>query len=435
VSSPTKRERTVVSLFTGAGGLDLGLEAAGFSTRLCIELDADARETLRLNRPRWPLASPGDVYELTPAQVLKQANLRPREATLLVGGPPCQPFSKSSYWVTGDAPRLADPRAGTLDAYLNLVDVVLPEVLILENVKGFAYRGKDEGHRLLLDGIARINKQRGVSYSAETFHLNAAEYGVPQMRERVFVIACRDGHAVSRPPPTHAPQDSLGAHAGLEPYRTAWDAIGDLDVNSWPAALALKGRWAELLPSIPEGENYQWHTRRGGGRQLFPLRSKFWSFLLKLAKGRPSWTIQAAPGPATGPFHWKNRTLSGKELCRLQTFQDSYEISGDYRAVHRQVGNAVPPAIGELLGKWIRRKVLGEKVSMTLDLIPSRRNDCPPREPVGPVHPKYMALEGDHEDHPGTGKGPRALGRATAHAVEHAAVAGRHKSKSPLLPR
>lgn len=415
----TKRERTVVSLFTGAGGLDLGLERAGFSTRLCVEIDADARQTLRRNRPRWPLAEPGDVHDLTPAQVLEQAKLKPREATLLVGGPPCQPFSKSSYWVNGDAPRLSDPRASTLDAYLNIVEAVLPQVLILENVKGFAYRGKDEGHRRLLDGIAHINAKRSVNYKAATLHLNSADYGVPQLRERVFVIARRDGGDISAPPPTHAPPDSLHVRAGLDPYRTAWDAIGDLDIDPWPEELAPTGQWADLLKSIPEGENYQWHTRRGRGKRLFAFRSKFWSFLLKLAKARPSWTIQAAPGPATGPFHWKNRVLSLRELARLQTFPDAYEITGDRRAAHKQIGNAVPPAIGELLGKWIRRTVLGERVPLKLALIPPHRSDCRPPEELGPVDPKYRALEAEHADHPGEGKGPRASQRAAAAVPEH----------------
>ena len=74
-----------------------------------------------------------------------------------------------------------------------------------------------------------------------------------------------------------------------------------------------------LLPSIPEGENYLWYTNRGGGLQLFGWRTRYWSFLLKLAKSLPSWTIQAQPGSAIGPFHWRSRKLTTREMCRLQT--------------------------------------------------------------------------------------------------------------------
>src|SRR5258706_11527029 len=120
------RDHTVLSLFTGAGGLDLGLEAAGFRPVLCVENDQDARETVKHNRPSWRLSEPGDVHELGPRKLLHQAHLKPRQLTLLSGGPPCQPFSKSMYWARGDAPRLRDPRSQTLQAYLDVVDATLP---------------------------------------------------------------------------------------------------------------------------------------------------------------------------------------------------------------------------------------------------------------------------------------------------------------------
>src|SRR5262245_27823257 len=101
--SPSANDLSVLSLFTGAGGLDLGLEAAGFEPLLCVEVDTESRETLKRNRPWWRLSDPGDIHQIKP-QLLRQAGLKPRQLTLLVGGPPCQPFSKSMYWNTGDAP-------------------------------------------------------------------------------------------------------------------------------------------------------------------------------------------------------------------------------------------------------------------------------------------------------------------------------------------
>lgn len=404
-----KTKPTVLSLFTGAGGLDIGLQRAGFSVKLCVEIDEVARKTLKKNHPSWRLAKPGDVHELSPKQVLKQAGLRPRELMLLAGGPPCQPFSKAGYWATGDSRRLKDERSKTLYAYLALVEHALPQALILENVKGLAFDGKDEGLRLLKSELEKINKKKNVSYKPHVLHINAADYGVPQLRERIFVIAQRDGKAFNLPVPTHGPRSLTG-----EPYRTVWDAIGDLDLDIWPAALNVTGTWAHLLPSIPEGKNYLWHTSKGGGMPLFGWRTRFWSFLLKLAKDQPGWTIQAQPGPATGPFHWRSRKLSIRELCRLQTFPDDYEILGSYRDAHQQVGNAVPSALGELIGLEIRRQFLGERVRRSLQLIPDHRQDTPPAERHRAVPRQYQHFRAKYADHPGTGKGPGALRKKRA---------------------
>lgn len=403
-------QRTVLSLYTGAGGLDLGLEEAGFKVALCVESDEDCRATLRKNRPAWRLANPGNVHELAPEEGLRQAKLRTGDLTLLAGGPPCQPFSKSSYWVNGDARRLDDPRATTLVRYLDFVEAALPQVLLLENVKGLVYNGKDEALHLLQERLDEINRRHGVAYEVSVVHLNCADYGVPQARERVFIAADRAGGRLEAPPITHTtPEDVI--EGKTESYRTAWDAIGDLDSDTWPDTLTPRGKWKDLLASIPEGENYLWHTPRGGGKPLFGWRTRFWSFLLKLAKDRPGWTIQAAPGPATGPFHWRNRHLSVAELRRLQTFPDNYEVAGDYRSQHRQIGNAVPPAIGELLGREIRRQLLGGRPRHRAAFVPERREDCPPAHPPQPVPRKYHKYLGNHDDHPGVGRGPGALRR------------------------
>lgn len=404
-----RKELSTLSLFSGAGGLDVGLNQAGFHISLCVEVDALARKTLHKNHPHWPLAEPGDVHELSSEQALKQAGLRPRQLSLIAGGPPCQPFSKAGYWATGDSGRLNDDRSKTLRAYLSLVKYALPRVIILENVKGLAFDGKDEGLALLKSGLEKINEEKGVAYKPHVLHVNAADYGIPQLRERIFVVAERTGKKFTLPSPTHGPRSATG-----EPYRTAWDAIGDLDIDIWPTDLNVTGTWANLLPSIPEGKNYLWHTPKGDGMPLFGWRTRYWSFLLKLAKNQPAWTISAQPGPATGPFHWKSRKLSIRELCRLQTFPDDYEIVGSYRDAQRQIGNAVPPALGELLGLEIRKQFFGEDMRRSVSLIPSRRKNCPLSERRRPVPDKYHARQRKYKDHPGTGKGPGAKAREVA---------------------
>jgi DNA (cytosine-5)-methyltransferase 1 len=402
---------TVLSLFTGAGGFDLGLETAGFEPVLCVESDEECRLTLARNRPNWQLSNPGDLHQLTPRQLLKQAGLKPRQLTLLAGGPPCQPFSKSGYWNTGDALRLHDPRSSTLHGYIDVVEATLPKIILLENVRGLAFAGKNEGLQLIERGLQKINRSHRTAYKPQVITIDASDYGVPQVRERVIVIASVDGRQIDLPNPSH------GDGPGRSPRLTAWDAIGALDGPQWPSELDLRGRWAQLLPSIPEGQNYLWHTPRNrakGAEPLFGWRTRYWSFLLKLAKAEPSWTIQAVPGPATGPFHWKSRLLSVEEMCRLQTFPRKYAIVGSRRSAQRQVGNAVPSAIGELLGLELRRQILGDRVRRNLRLIPERRIDCPGPEPVARVPRDYLSLRAEHREHPGTGRGPAAARRGFA---------------------
>ncbi len=180
----------------------------------------------------------------------------------------------------------------------------------------------------------------------------------------------------------------------------------------------VRGKWAELLASIPEGSNYLYHTDRGGGLPLFGWRRRYWSFLLKLAKSRPSWTIQAQPGPAIGPFHWHNRRLSVRELCRLQTFPDDVVIAGGRTSQQRQLGNAVPSLLAEVLGKEIAAQLLGARPKKGLLLLPPDRSPTPPPEPLGPVPKKHRKLAGKHDAHPGTGKGYAAVARSRMESTE-----------------
>jgi len=394
---------TVISLFSGVGGLDLGFEAAGFRTAVALEIDRTCCQTMRLNRD-WPVIE-ADVHAVPSRDLLRTAGLRPGEPDVLIGGPPCQPFSKSGYWATGDSRRLDDPRADTLTAFLRILRDTRPHAFLLENVRGLAYSGKDEGLRHLLDGVDQVNREARTRYRVEWKMLDAADFGVPQLRERVFLVASRDGIGFRFPGATHSTEVS-GALFPLEPHRSCWDALGDLPEDDEDPALIVGGKWGDLLPSIPEGENYLFHTNRGGGRRLFGWRRRFWSFLLKIAKARPSWTIQAQPGPATGPFHWRSRRLSARELCRLQTMPDGMKFDCARSEVQRMLGNAVPSLLGEVLACEIKTQLLGIRPRRRqLKLLPPNRGEPPPAEGLRPVPTKYLSLVGEHSDHPGTGKG------------------------------
>ncbi|MGO8102400.1 DNA cytosine methyltransferase [Rhizobium leguminosarum] len=412
MSMPTGSEAqlNLVSLYTGAGGLDLGFEAAGFATRVAVEMDRDARTTLLRNRPGWAQPENGNALKLPAEELLRLAALERGQVDALIGGPPCQPFSKSAFWAAGTTRRLDDPRAGTLSAMLDLAEAILPRVIVIENVRGIAYREKDEAMKLVERRLVEVNQRHGTTYTTSVVFLQATDFGVPQIRERAFLISFRDAQTFA------APQPMTGEGTG-RPLATAWDAIGDMRHNEEELRrLAPRGKWANLLPSIPEGHNYLWHTDRGKGLPLFGWRTRYWSFLLKLAKDRPAWTIQADPGPATGPFHWDSRLLSIAEMARLQSFPEGYWFSGDYRAARRQIGNAVPPALAEAVARRIAATLRNEKYTADLSLAITSRG--PPPAPATPqeVVEEFRTLIGEHAAHPGTGKGPAALLRPVAEA-------------------
>lgn len=404
----------VLSLFTGAGGLDLGLERAGFEVTGCVEMDRDAQLTLEVNRPSWRRLTPGDIHSHRPKEILTAFGLASRDAALLVGGPPCQPFSKSGQWRNGRPPRMSDPRAETLRAYLDVMDAVLPELMLLENVRGLIttrsrVNQRYEGLDVLRSALERINRRHGTKYEPIAFVLDAADYGVPQHRQRAFVFASREGSGLRPPVPTHCLESVNGNGVRNKRGANAWDSLHDLDDPEFDPLLLPSGKWADLLPSIPEGANYLHHTNRGEGEPIFGWRRRYWSFLLKLAKNRASWTLQAQAGSATGPFHWRSRRLTVREMARLQCFPDSWQIKGATTSARRQLGNAVPPPLGELLGLEIRRQIYGEKPRSKTPLVPSLRDDCPSPEPVAPVPARYLDLAEQVNDHPGPGRGPGAL--------------------------
>jgi site-specific DNA-cytosine methylase len=392
--TPSRRHPKVLSVFSGLGGMDLGLEAAGFQTIGCIEKDETARQSLVANRnPRWPLLEPGDVSRavasITPASV----GLQPRQLAILAGGPPCQPFSKAAQWSDSARAGLSDPRSHCVRDFLTLAGQFLPRVILMENVAGFT-RGDVSALPEIEVKLSGINREHGTSYRIQCRILNASDYGVPQHRERAILIAMRDGEEFAWPSPTH----------NGNPTR-AWDAIGLLRSGTAPPRAS--GKWAGLLPSIPEGQNYLFHTRHGDGRPLFGYRTRYWSFLLKLAKDKPSWTLQAHPGPSTGPFHWENRPLTIPEMLRLQSFPGTWRVRGDYRRQVRQVGDATPPLLAEIIGRELGKQLFNLHYELGPVHHISRRRQVPGATAVRRVPARYRRLEGQHADHAGPGKGPK----------------------------
>jgi len=392
----SKHSPLVLSVFTGAGGLDLGLERAGFRTILAIERDPSARETIKRNREQWNLSDTGDVTDAARDLRPRDLGLRKKQLGLLVGGPPCQPFSKAAQWADRSRAGLADSRSKCLDAFLDLAEHFLPRAILIENVTGFV-RGRTSAVPTLETALDGINDRNSTNYKLEWRVLNALQYGVPQRRYRAILVATRDGSRFAWPTPSHK-----------SPIR-AYDALRGITILSPPRR---GGYWSGLLPSIPEGSNYLFHTADGGGLPIFGRRRKFWSFLLKLAKDQPAWTIQARPGPATGPFHWDNRPLAVKELLRLQTFPAKWVIRGGIGAQVRQIGNATPPLLAEVIGRALGSQLFGLSYDKRPSLTIARSRSEPRRTRPRPVPMRYLMHLNTQDEHPGEGLGPGALRRS-----------------------
>lgn len=344
-----------ISLYSGCGGLDLGLERAGFRTIFAADNDPRCVESYRANFPGVPVF-PESAAEITEETLSAMTgDVARNQVDLLAGGPPCPPFSKSRFY-RKDKPRAMADAVGneTITAYLDVLRFVMPRAFILENVAGLAYKVHRSALQLILDHAEQLG------YETSMQVVNAANYGVPQMRERTFVVGIR-GACFEFPEPTHAKQpDAELLSRGKERWATAGAAIGDLDTeeNADDSGHFAGGKHHELLRQIPPGDNYLFFTeKRGHPNPLFKWRSRYWSFLLKLSPDLPSWTIQARRSNNMGPFHWRNRILRIEEVRRLQTFPDDWHLAGTIEQQWRQVGNAVPPLLAEQLGRAIHSQL------------------------------------------------------------------------------
>ena len=324
-----------ISVFTGAGGLDLGAKQAGAKIVACVENDADSAQTLRLNNV-------GKTAEIIEDDIrnVDFAQWRDRSKKLLIGGPPCQPFSKNGYWVKNDNRLIeGDPR-NMLGQYLRAVHELKPAGFLFENVESIRHpSNKEVFDRFVLEAEAE-------GYACTVYNANSADFGVPQKRKRIFVFGVKGGkRQIPLPHQTHSNPKKPELMNGFEPHVGVGTFIAKYDSSRYTERQedASNGTYFEELLNVPPGHNYialsklkNYHGRkfRSGGR--------FWNFLHKLHPDLPSITIAAQPGPWVGPFHWKNRRLRVPEIAAIQTFPEAYQFYGNRRSVQKQVGNAVP---------------------------------------------------------------------------------------------
>ena len=386
VSKTNARSIAIIDLFAGAGGLAVGAAAAGGAVRLSVELDPVASVTLKENRTSEDhVVQEADVTDCTGPDLRRLAGLGRSDPLVVVGGAPCQPFSKAAYWTepgeeaafrrarsSGEEaikpmapvePR-TDGRRTLVEQFTRLVLESRADGFVFENVLAITH----PRNRPMLDAL--ISELGSAGFKITVVRANAVAYGVPQRRERVFVLGSQ-ASAPNEPPHTHRTmrEKPRPGEAYLKPMPVVRAALAPFRAKRFfEPEEVVTGRWAEHLRSVPPGWNYKAHTAWGGHpNPTFVTESRFWNFLLKLDPDLASWTIAASPGPWVGPFHWDSRRLRVPELAALQGFPEGYAFAGTRRERVRQIGNAVPPPVA--------RHMVGAVLD-TLSSVPKRRRPC-----------------------------------------------------------
>lgn len=333
-----------VSLFSGAGGLDLGLEAAGMESLVITDIDFHSCRSLEANqlemrrRGRQLLTSAdilqADIRELDGKEFLRRSHIKRGELDVLAGGPPCQAFS-----VFGQRKGTSDPRGQLVYHYLRILGDLAPQSFILENVFGMLTVEGGSVMESLVDELS--NPRRGLRYDISVVRLNSADFGVPQFRDRVFIIGSRTGKNVTSIEPSFGPPDSL--LPGQLPWRTVKDALrglppmGDESVSNHVGrnhSQRIIDRYASMAPGERDA-----HTR-----------------INKLDLDRPSFTIIVGSDKGGGKGHIhpvEPREVTPRESARIQCFPDWWWFSGTSRHPIRQIGNAVPSLLGYAVGKAV----------------------------------------------------------------------------------
>ena len=348
--------RDVISFFSGAMGLDLGLKKAGLNIVIGQDFEASCVETMKANGHR---VLGGDIREIMPETILELSGLQIGEPFMICGGPPCQPFSTA-----GKRMGINDPRGSLFMDYIRMIEYIKPRFFVMENVKGIMsaplrqipINESDKKLSELKNGkvldviLAEFNK---LGYKTVYGILDAVNYGVPQFRERFVLIGSRDNEEIFLPFPTH-----FQMHQDAQ-YR--WQTVGETikDLEEDPGEyIALSGDRKKYIHMIPEGGNWRnlpddiipiamgGAYKSGGGKV---------GFYRRLSYAQPSPTITTAPAQkATMLCHPKqDRPLSVKEYARIQQFPDDWIFKGTIAAKYKQIGNAVPIGLAKALGEAI----------------------------------------------------------------------------------
>ncbi|MGB5960783.1 MAG: DNA cytosine methyltransferase [Coleofasciculaceae cyanobacterium] len=347
-----------VSLFTGAGGMDLGFEVAGFSTRCCVEKDEHSCITLRTNRDvgsktglhsflREATVIEDDINNVSGQRILTAAGIEKKEVGLVYGGPPCQAFS-----VFGKRQGLDDARGTLLWEFVRIIKELEPKNFVLENVSGL----KTYKQAIVLNELCQSLSLNG-KYSISVHDYEIADFGIPQFRRRIFIIGSSNGKTVPPMTPSYGSNEDSSPGGILKPYRTVGEALTGL------------GEPEEIdIPNHKGRVHSQAIIERYASLKLGQRDPK--TRINKLDPKRPSFTIVVGSDAGGGKGHihpYTPREVTPRESARMQTFPDFWVFSGTSRHPIRQVGNAVPALFAALLAAHIRRYLFDDSVTLTYE--------------------------------------------------------------------
>lgn len=354
-----------ISLFSGAMGLDLGVEKAGIDIRLCIEMNKNAVNTIRRNK-NIPVID-RDINSIPTQEMLDTAGLKADDVFLVVGGPPCQAFSTA-----GARRGLDDFRGNVIIQYLRVITDIKPKYFILENVRGLlsAKLNKVPDEYCEYVNIKDIKGSvmcfltqefRKMGYTISYALFNAANYGVPQIRERMIIFGSSTGNRIPLPQPTH----SQNAINGTARWVTFGDVASDLVNADEGDFIPLRNKTEKYMQYIGEGQYWTSLPKDIAKEAMgaaYDLPGGRTGFYRRLSFKRPSPTLVTSPTmPATLLCHpTELRPLSIKEYARIQQFPDNWEFDGDLNDIYKQIGNAVPVGLGYMAASQILKFEQGE---------------------------------------------------------------------------
>lgn len=358
-----------LSFFSGAMGLDLGIEAAGFDVRLTSEIDKYCRQTIALNRPDTALL--GDINNYEAKDILAAAQLKKSdEIDVIIGGPPCQAFSTA-----GKRQGFNDERGNVFLKYIDLAIQLNPKYIVLENVRGLLscpldhrpHNLRGEGYPDLSEDelkggalnliLSKLNKS-GYGYSFNLY--NSANFGTPQNRERVIIICARDGTT----PPFLVPTHSDNPSSNLPAWRTTADSIRNIKQHDHLNFPEKRLKFYRLLKPGQNWRNLPIEVQKEAmGKSYYSGGGKT-GFFRRLSWDTPSPTLVTHPAmPATDLAHpVEDRPLSIQEYMRLQEFPDNWQLAGPLIQQYKQVGNAVPPGLGKAVGLLIKNLINDQEI-------------------------------------------------------------------------
>jgi len=357
-------DKVALSFFTGAGGLDIGMAKAGISPILVNDIDKNARKTIASNYENLGLV--GDVTKLNTDEIYDYANL-PRGTTIdyMFGGPPCQAFSTA-----GKRRGYNDSRGDVFIKYLELIGRLKPRYAVIENVRGLLsipaiFNDKDDkGIKggVLLYALKRL---RSLGYTVSFNLYNAANFGAPEKRERVIIIAKLGKDKVDYLLPTNSEDGSFG----LPKWRTFGEAVKGLRKKHY---VDYPRKRFKYLKYVPEGGNWRsmpLEIQKEAMGKSWNLPGGKTGFFRRLSRDEPAPTLVTHPTmPATDLIHpTQDRPLSVEEYARIQGFPDNWNIQGTLLERYKQIGNAVPVPLAFAIGK----RILADDNGIEMKTIPN----------------------------------------------------------------